>query len=124
MAKSEQEKKRRPLTEEQLDRIAERLPEILGHSMFVEVESGKQYRRRHDDDDGSGQGELVLIIGPDGDVWITTDQHQGPTMRFRIAPPIGGGQSKRTYNALRILALAIKLDNEERRQYQSTPAVT
>ena len=57
----------------------------------------------------------MRAIGRDSDILITTDKHHGPAMRFRM-PIVGGGQSPRVRNALMILALAIKLDNEEHPQ--------
>lgn len=71
------------------------------------------YERIQDDHDGTKEGRLILQIGADGDVWFNTDKHHTP-MRFRSFG--GGGQSRRVRNALMILALAIKLDNEERPQ--------
>jgi len=77
-----------------------------------ELSTGTSYRRLHDDHDGTREGELIVGFSPDGDAWVYTDKHQGPSLRFRM--PMGGGRSPRVRNALVLLALAIKLDSEER----------
>ena len=45
------------------------------------------------------------------DIYIATDRKPGQFSRFRTSG--GGGHSLRVRNALMLLALAIKLDNEE-----------
>lgn len=75
-----------------------------------ELSTGTTYRRLHDDHDGRGEGKLIVTFSADGDAWVWTDQHQGPSLRFRS--PIGGTHSPRVRNALILLALAIKLDGD------------
>ncbi len=70
----------------------------------------EQYLRLHDDHDGTREGRMIVGFTRDGDAWLSTDQHRGPVLRFRTM--IGGGRSLRVRNALVLLALAIKLDNE------------
>lgn len=77
------------------------------------LEAKKVYSRVQDDHDGSFEGEIQVIIGSDGDAWVkTTRPRNGDLIRFRTL--FGGTMSPRVRNALMILALAIKLDNEER----------
>lgn len=71
------------------------------------------YTRQHDDTDGEDNGRISVIISKDGDAWVDIDMQK--TLRFRM-PFSGGGISPRTRNALLILAEAIRLDNEERKQ--------
>ena len=70
--------------------------------------------RRQDDTDGSieMEHEILLSVGPDGDMYIA--QFPGKWLRFRTEG--GGGGSPRTHNALRILHEAIRLDNLDRSQ--------
>ena len=78
------------------------------------LEADKVYSRRHDDCDGKIEQKIFVETSPDGDVWVTTYHAQhAPAMRFRL-PLIGGGRSPRTRNALLLLALAMKPDNEEK----------
>ncbi|MDQ3014834.1 MAG: hypothetical protein M3Q73_03150 [bacterium] len=79
----------------------------LCHSML--------YERIHDDHDGTFEGKLQIQLSPDGDVWVITNKHQGPSLRFRV-PLIGGGQSPHVFSALRLLAWAIELDNKKHPQ--------
>ena len=51
-----------------------------------------------------------MQFGIDGDAWINTPG--GRMLRFRNC--FGGSMSPRTHKALKILAEAIHLDNEER----------
>lgn len=74
------------------------------------------YSRVHDDHDGEFSGILNVQIDRQGDVWISTDQHFFPPMRFRTYG--GGGMSQRTRNALLILAEAIRMDNEDHPQFK------
>lgn len=76
------------------------------------LDTRTNYSRLHDDHDGTFEGVVSVMFGPDGDAYITTDRHVGPSLRFRM-PLVGGGMSKRTRNALLILAEAIRLDNED-----------
>jgi len=85
--------------------------------LIAELSNEKTYRRLHDDHDGTGLGIITIFIGPDDDVWVRTDKDQhDSTLRFRHE--LGEGMSPRVRNALLILALAIKRDNEARPQYK------
>jgi len=72
------------------------------------------YTRRQDDTDGQRDHaqNLEVMIGPDGDCWLTAGG--GQMLRFRTWA--GGGMSVRTRQALMVLAEAIRLDNEDRPQ--------
>ena len=49
-----------------------------------------------------------------GDAWVDISDSASPSLRFRTAGSIGGGgRSFRTRNALMLLTLAMKLDNED-----------
>ena len=67
------------------------------------------YSRVQDDCDGDKSQILVVSFSQDSDVWVRTI-HFG-ALRFR--GPFGGGMSPRVRNALLILAMAIKKDNED-----------
>lgn len=66
------------------------------------------YSRLHDDHDGEFRGNITVTLSPDGDAWVSADTLE--SLRFRT--PMGGGNSPRVRNALMLLALAIKLDEE------------
>ena len=66
-----------------------------------------QYSRLQDDHDGKGIGRVQVTFTPNGDGYLATDGHRGPSLRFRM-PLQGGGRSPRTRNALMILAEAIR----------------
>jgi hypothetical protein len=77
------------------------------------LEARTIYERLHDDTDGEDEGRLRVIIGHDGDAWVSIpDVRPGKGLRFRTYQ--GGGCSLHTRAALLILAEAIRLDNEER----------
>lgn len=78
------------------------------------LEVRRCYSRRQDDTDGQRDytQNLDVMIGPDGDCWLTAGG--GQTLRFRTWA--GGGMSVRTRQALMVLAEAIRLDNEDRPQ--------
>lgn len=78
------------------------------------LEINTNYTRTHDDHDGTHEGNVYVLVGQDGDVYLMTDK-AFHSLRFRM-PMIGGGQSPRVRNALLILAEAIRLDNEEHPQ--------
>ena len=87
------------------------LTEILESAFFPEgIEANNCYFRTHDDCDGDRSEGINVVIGPDSDAWIAIHQRNN-SCRYRTY--YGGGLSKRTRNALLILALAIKLDNDE-----------
>jgi len=77
-----------------------------------ELKTDTVYSRLHDDHDGEFLGSLEIGFSRDGDAWVSVIGDPGVPLRFRSG--FGGGQSLRVSHALRILALAIKLDNEER----------
>jgi hypothetical protein len=93
-------------TERQIDEILELLP------WPKELRAGEPYVRLHDDHDGTYEGELMVYITPDGDAWVSTDGRLGHTLRFRTSA--GGGNSPLVRNALVLLALAIKRENERK----------
>lgn len=72
------------------------------------------YQRVQDDCDGDYGQRLNVIMGVDGDMHVSI-LGDNPCLRFRNF--FGGGMSLRTHNALKILAEAIRLDNEERPQF-------
>lgn len=109
MAKSD---KSRSISQAELHDFEKKLPKLLAEPMFIEgIHSNESYERAHDDHDGTWTGTICVQLSCDGDVWLGSDQFR-KTLRFRTFS--GGGRSLRVHNALRILALAIKLDNEER----------
>lgn len=67
--------------------------------------------RRQDDTDGSTDPEhsITLGMGPDGDMYIRQGGMGQPLLRFRTFH--GGTMSEATHNALRILAVAVQMDN-------------
>ena len=96
------------------EKIMEEVRRILETPFWPPSLSAKEtYERRHDDDDGSGQGLLTVQFGQDGDAHVST---QGGFHSLRFRTDCGGGHSLRTRIALLILAEAIRLDNEERPQ--------
>lgn len=88
---------------------------LLGDSMVWPegLEALVSYSRLHDDHDGTFQGSIAVVIGPDGDAHVTVPGRR-PCQSLRYRTSQGGGRSMRVRNALLILALAIKMDNEER----------
>lgn len=108
-AKSDKPISKRQVRQEDLESL---LSEFLGMPIRVDgVEPGVEYERLHDDHDGENVGTIRVKLGNDNDVWFGSDQFVGPMLRFRTQD--GGGRSPRVWNALRILALAIKLDEAE-----------
>ena len=99
-------KKKPPTPEEMVKKILE-TPFWIDTLGTEEV-----YQRVHDDHDGTFEGRICISISSDGDVWLSTDKHRGPPLRFRCE--LGGGASPRVRNALLILAEAIRLDNLDR----------
>jgi hypothetical protein len=82
---------------------------------YPSLDSMKIYERY---EDMSPDGKLTIIIDEDGDTLISSTKEQFHINLEFCTPMIGGGQSARVHMALRMLALAIKLDNEERKQYR------
>ncbi|MEK7530805.1 MAG: hypothetical protein AAB573_02960 [Patescibacteria group bacterium] len=92
-----------------------RIKKLLEGPLLVDgIESGVAYYRLHDDTDGENVGRVMVQIADDGDMHMTTDVGAFKTLRFRNE--FGGGHSRRVHNALKILALAIKLDNKDKPQ--------
>ena len=88
---------------------------VLENPFWIdEIEPNFSYERLHDDHDGNRVGKICVNFLINGDAVLSTDSHHGPHLRFRTFG--GGGKSPRTRNALMLLALAIKLDNEENNQ--------
>jgi hypothetical protein len=97
------------------DRLLKDVLRVLNNPLEIpEISTQKVYARIHDDHDGTYEGKLMIFELENGDMVVTTDKHQGSPLRFRNY--FGGGQSLRVHNALKILALAIKLDNDEHPQ--------
>lgn len=115
--------KRRLLTDKQLETVEEWLPRLLETPIHLSIKEDVPYARLHDDHDGDFKGTLGVCMLPDQDMVVTTSGRYEEVLRFRTS--LGGGMSPRVWNALRILALAIKLDNQERPQRRSgnVPAV-
>ena len=95
------------------ERFAKLAKKILEEQFWIpEIETGFLYQRLHDDHDGEFSGMVEVFFLDNADGVLTTDCHRGPALRFRNE--VGGGRSLRVRNALMLLALAIKLDNEQR----------
>ena len=95
----------------EFDRRTECVRELLEADWCPsELETNTPYFRTQDDCDGDRASGINIFVSCDGDVSVHTAK--GPC-RYRT-PITGGGLSRRTRNALLILALAIKWDNEER----------
>lgn len=69
--------------------------------------------------DDTRLGGISVVFSRDGDAWVgidpDPDENMTHTLRFR-EPTTGGGESPRVRQALMILAMAIKADNEDQRQ--------
>lgn len=106
---------------QQTQRLIKKEPNAVIHAMLEcpfwlsELDVRVDYRRVSDDT----SGEISVIFSTDGDSWIEVLSRLDPqemTTMHRFRTMFGGGESLRTRNALLALALAIKLDNEERSQ--------
>jgi len=94
------------------EKIAKIAHELLDAPFWLqELDTTTEYSRLHDDHDGSGEGRIAVSIDGHGDIYFHTDV-AFKDLRFRTHA--GGGRSLRTRTALLLLALAIKLDGEER----------
>jgi hypothetical protein len=75
-------------------------------------------------EDMSPKGKLRLILAPDGDIGIEiTEGDDRGALGSRACgeftiPEFGGGDSPRTYDALRALFEAMEADNAERAQHR------
>lgn len=115
--KRDQEKRKKPteefLSDEEFDLVTRLLPRILITPLGVDVLPSSTHERVHDDHEGTWTGCLQLVMSADGDMWIRTTAPKQIGQGFlRFRGLTGGSASPRIHNALRILALAIKLDNE------------
>jgi hypothetical protein len=91
---------------------------LLETSFWPRLLKSMEHQTRVSDDSSS---ELSVVFTPDGDGWIDVLTKPDPkevttVLRFRM-PILGGGDSERVRNALLVLALAIKLDNEAKPQH-------
>jgi hypothetical protein len=87
---------------------------ILENQFWIpELSTEVIYSRIEDDCDGDFTKKLTVEFNCVGDV-LTNTGDRWPPLRFRMPGMLGGGRSPRTRNALMILALAMKLDNEEK----------
>ena len=103
------------MKEVSMERLIKDAHRILENPFWIqELDVNAFYERLHDDHDGTFQGKITVSFSVDGDAWIGIDGH--PSLRFRTFQ--GGGVSLRVRNALVVLALAIKLDNEKCPQEQ------
>ena len=95
-----------------VERLMRDVRRVLNNPFWIqELDVQTGYVRLHDDHDGTYKGKIEVSFTNDGDAWIRTDSHKGPTLRFRNE--FGGGRSPRVKNALLILAYAIMLDEED-----------
>jgi len=108
------EKKVRKFCQEYPEEVARALLE--SHFWLKGLEPNTHYARFDDD---TYAGHIAVTFSQDGDGWLEVLSEKDPedpySHRFKM-PLHGGGQSGRVRTALLILALAIKLDNEERPQ--------
>ncbi|MCX6795960.1 MAG: hypothetical protein NTW06_00490 [Candidatus Falkowbacteria bacterium] len=96
-----------------LEELMKNVHRVLETPFWIpELSSETIYSRLHDDHDGTLEGRVSIEFNRHGDAWIDIDTRSGPALRFRTLG--GGGRSPRTRNALMLLALAMKLDNEEK----------
>ena len=98
------------------ERLISDVHRVLDNPFWItEIEPNEPYKRLHDDHDGERNGSISVNFSGDGDAWINIQSKRpGQSLRFRTFH--GGGQSPRVRNALMILALAIKIDNQEKEQ--------
>jgi hypothetical protein len=72
-------------------------------------------------DDDTRLGNISVQFSMDGDSWIqiiSLKDPDEPLYSHRFRGYFGGGQSPNTEKALKFLAVAIKLDNENRPQFR------
>lgn len=108
-----------PIGIEQGEQLAQVVPACVYSQATVKNESLQAnfiYKRK---EDMSPEGELAVILQPDGDVCISvygtgmiSDTFNNSNIEF-CSCGMGGGKSPKTLKALKALALAIKEDNEE-----------
>lgn len=83
--------------------------ELLEKSFWLDGIDPNEIYQISDDD---AQGNLTVIFGNDGDAHIKTNTDP-VYASVRLRTFAGGGRNHRSRIAVMILALAIKLDNEE-----------
>jgi hypothetical protein len=94
-----------------MDDFSEKVKDVLNAVEWIpELETNCNYFRTHDDCEGDMSQGLSVVFSMDGDAWVST--RYGQSCRFRM-PFMGGGRSPRVRNALMILAMAIKMENDE-----------
>ncbi len=99
--------------------MAANLEEFLNTTVFPELKTGEPYDRF---EDMSPDGKLSVMLQKNGDsiltIWPSKENggHAYSSVEFCTLP--GGGQSPRVRKAIVALAEAIRLDNEERKQYR------
>lgn len=100
------------------DRLIKDAQRVLENPFWIdELNTMMEYSRLHDDDGGTGLGRIGVMFSQDADAFVNFEPpHNRGCLRFRTQFT-GGGRSPRVRNALMILALAIKLDNEKHPQY-------
>ena len=92
-----------------------KIKRLLEKPLFIEtLETMTMYQRVQDDCDGDLGQRVNVIMGNDGDMHISI---LGDNLTLRFRNYFGGGASLRVHNALKILAEAIRLDNEELPQF-------
>ena len=109
--------------ERKLRKICEEHPEevirVLLEAAFwpKSLKTNTQYSRYDDD---TYMGHISVVFSGDSDGWLDIMSEKDPEDMFshRFRNFFGGGQSERVRNAILILAMAIKLDNEDRPQHR------
>jgi len=103
------------LLEDHTDDILEIVLENLSWPTLINTQT--IYKRQSDDTDGKDQ-HITVAFGPDGDAWVRVESKgegsSGLPIHHRFRTALGGGNSHKVRNAFLILALAIKLDSEDR----------
>ena len=90
--------------------LEKRARQVLEEPFWIsELKTDLWYERLHDDDDGTKEGKVLVMFIENGDGFITTDKHRGPSLRFRTM----GGAATACVRSPNALALAIA-DNETR----------
>ena len=99
------------MSEVSTEKLIEYARLVLENPFWIpELNDDDYYERLHDDHDETFKGKIIVCFDQFGDIRIGTDKDRH-WLRFRNSG--GGGMSLRVRNAIMILALAIKLDNEE-----------
>jgi hypothetical protein len=104
--------KRKPIvTSDNVGRVIE---ELLSLPFWPEgIESGAIYRVQTDDTDGrEDYGWLMIQYSCDGDAHVRSTCWEGIPDDIRFRTFFGGGTHLRVYNAIHVLAIAMKMDME------------